>query len=103
MVEVLLVSVVVTTVSFSLPLLWGKCTVLPTDMSNFTTQQKELVAQLIPFKCDPRTEYNKVASPISCNANVAIRQVHVFDKGLYDIHIHLKHIPFLEPEVPASA
>jgi chloride channel 7 len=27
----------------------------------------------------------------------------VFNEGLYDIHIHLKHIPFLEPEVPTIA
>eukprot|EP00534_Pseudo-nitzschia_fraudulenta_P014160 CAMPEP_0201236950 /NCGR_PEP_ID=MMETSP0852-20130820/8301_1 /ASSEMBLY_ACC=CAM_ASM_000632 /TAXON_ID=183588 /ORGANISM="Pseudo-nitzschia fraudulenta, Strain WWA7" /LENGTH=901 /DNA_ID=CAMNT_0047531037 /DNA_START=278 /DNA_END=2983 /DNA_ORIENTATION=- len=27
----------------------------------------------------------------------------VFNEGLYDIHIHLKHIPFMEPEVPTIA
>ena len=27
----------------------------------------------------------------------------VFNEGLYDIHIHLKNIPFLEPEVPTIA
>lgn len=27
----------------------------------------------------------------------------VFNEGLYDIHIHLKHIPFMEPEVPPVA
>lgn len=27
----------------------------------------------------------------------------VFNEGLYDIHIHLKHIPFLEPDVPTIA
>eukprot|EP00529_Nitzschia_sp_RCC80_P005006 CAMPEP_0113455330 /NCGR_PEP_ID=MMETSP0014_2-20120614/8320_1 /TAXON_ID=2857 /ORGANISM="Nitzschia sp." /LENGTH=932 /DNA_ID=CAMNT_0000346757 /DNA_START=220 /DNA_END=3018 /DNA_ORIENTATION=+ /assembly_acc=CAM_ASM_000159 len=27
----------------------------------------------------------------------------VFNEGLYDIHIHLKHIPFMEPEVPPIA
>jgi chloride channel 7 len=27
----------------------------------------------------------------------------IFNEGLYDIHIHLKHIPFLEPDVPPIA
>lgn len=27
----------------------------------------------------------------------------VFNEGLYDIHIHLKHIPFMEPDVPPIA
>ena len=27
----------------------------------------------------------------------------VFNEGLYDIHIHLKHIPFLEEDVPTIA
>ena len=27
----------------------------------------------------------------------------VFNEGLYDIHNHLKHIPFLEAEVPTIA
>lgn len=78
MLEVVLLSVLVTTVSFVMPLLWGKCTELPTDMQDWTNQEKELVGSLISFKCDPEKEYNEVASLFFCEADVAIRQLFHF-------------------------
>ena len=35
--------------------------------------------------------------------DIMIHSAPLLYSGLYDIHIHLKHIPFLEPEVPTIA
>ena len=109
MVEVLVMSILVTTVSFVMPLLWGRCTELPTDMQDWTNQEKELVGNLVPFNCIPGKEYNEgsfmcllhlllslslslflmhknilllhnhiVASLFFCEADVAIRQLFHF-------------------------
>jgi H+/Cl- antiporter ClcA len=77
-VEVLCMSVLVTTVSFIMPLLWNRCTELPTDMQDWTNQEKELVNSLVPFYCVPGKEYNEVASLFFCEADVAIRQLFHF-------------------------
>jgi chloride channel 7 len=50
-VEVVVMSLIVTTVSFVMPLLWNRCTELPTDMQDWTNQEKELVSSLVPFNC----------------------------------------------------
>ena len=76
--EVLAMSVLVTTVSFVMPLLWNRCTELPTDMQDWTNQEKELVNSLVPFYCVPGKEYNEVASLFFCEADVAIRQLFHF-------------------------
>jgi hypothetical protein len=57
--EAVAISMLVTTVSFVMPLLWGRCTELPTDMQDWTNQEKELVANLVPFNCIPGKEYNE--------------------------------------------
>lgn len=77
-IEVLLMSILVTTVSFVMPLLWNRCTELPTDMQDWTNQEKELVGNLIPFNCIPGKQYNEVASLFFCEADVAIRQLFHF-------------------------
>ncbi len=58
-VEILLISFVCTIVSYVMPKLWGKCTELPTDMQDWTNQEKELVSNLVPFNCVPGKEYNE--------------------------------------------
>lgn len=73
-----MISVLVTTVSFVMPLLWGRCTELPTDMQDWTNQEKTLVGNLVPFNCIPGKEYNEVASLYFCEADVAIRQLFHF-------------------------
>jgi len=77
-VEVLVLSILVTTVSFAMPLLWGRCTELPTDMQEMSNQEKELVGNLVPFNCISGKEYNEVASLYFCEADVAIRQLFHF-------------------------
>ncbi|KAL7554548.1 hypothetical protein ACHAWF_018010, partial [Thalassiosira exigua] len=78
MVEVIVMSVLVTTVSFLMPLLWGRCTELPTDMQDWTNQEKDLVNNLVAFNCIPGKQYNEVASLFLIEADVAIRQLFHF-------------------------
>mmetsp|Transcript_7074 Transcript_7074/g.10297 ORF Transcript_7074/g.10297 Transcript_7074/m.10297 type:complete len:927 (-) Transcript_7074:203-2983(-) len=77
-VEVVVMSILVTTVSFVMPLIWNRCTELPTDMQDWTNQEKDLVNNLVPFNCIPGKEYNEVASLYFCEADVAIRQLFHF-------------------------
>ncbi len=79
-VEVMLVSVLVSLVSFLLPLFWGKCTPIPTD-ENFTEAQLQLLEDLVPFRCVAGEEYNEVASLIFTDPGDAIRQ-------LFHLHKH---------------
>ena len=75
--EVLVISVIVTTVSYILPSLW-RCTELPTDMQDWTNQEKDLVGKLVPFQCIPGKEYNEVASLFFTDGPVAIQQLFHF-------------------------
>lgn len=76
--EVIVITFLVSTVSFLMPLLWGHCTELPTDMQDWTNQEKNLVDALIPFRCVPGKEYNEVASLIFTEADTAIKQLFHF-------------------------
>ena len=83
--EVIAVSLLVTTVSFLMPLLWNRCTELPTDMQDWTNQEKDLVDSLVPFRCVPGKEYNEVASLILTDADTAIKQLfHFRESGAND-------------------
>ena len=73
--EVLIVCLIVSTVSFLMPLLWGTCTELPRDMQDWSEQEKSLVDSLVPFRCIPGKEYNQVASLYFNDADVSIRQL----------------------------
>lgn len=76
--EVIVISVGVSFVSFLLPLIWGRCTELPTDMADWSNQEKHLVESLVPFQCVPGKEYNEVASLIFTEADTAIKQLFHF-------------------------
>jgi chloride channel 7 len=78
--EVVLISILVSIVSFALPLLWTKCTPLP-DVESLDEQQRALVEELVPFCCIPGEEYNELASLIFTEAGSAIRQ-------LFHLHSH---------------
>lgn len=77
-VEVLGVSFLVSAVSFLMPVLWGRCTALPTDMQDWNNQEKNLVEALVPFGCKAGKEYNEVASLIFTEADTAIKQLFHF-------------------------
>jgi chloride channel 7 len=80
-VEVILISLGVSVVSFGIPLIWGRCTELPQDMQDWSNQEKNLVESLVPFQCEPGKEYNEVASLIFTEADTAIKQLFHFREG----------------------
>lgn len=83
--EVIAISLLVTIVSFLMPLLWNRCTELPTDMQDWSNQEKDLVDSLVPFRCVPGKEYNEVASLILTDADTAIKQLfHFRESGAND-------------------
>jgi len=83
--EVICVSLLVSVVSFVMPLVWGRCTELPTDMQDWTNQEKNLVDALVPFRCEKGKEYNEVASLIFTEADTAIKQLfHFRESGAND-------------------
>lgn len=84
-IEVILLTMGVSTISFLMPVLWNKCTKRPTDMQDWTNQEKNLVDALVPFQCDPTKEYNEVASLILTDAETAIKQLfHFREAGAED-------------------
>jgi len=83
--EVALVSILVSTLSFVMPLLWNRCTELPNEIQDWSNQEMKLVAALVPFKCIPRKEYNEVASLIFTEADTAIKQLFHFREAGKDV------------------
>merc|ERR1719261_761291 len=77
-IEVCVIAFGVSVISFAMPLIWGRCTDLPSDMQDWTNQEKNLVESLVPFNCEPGKEYNEVASLIFTEADVAIKQLFHF-------------------------
>jgi len=83
-VEVILVSILVSVVSFVLPLMWNRCTDKPTDMQDWSNQEKNLVDALVQFQCE-EGQYNEVASLIFTDADTAIKQLfHFREAGIDD-------------------
>eukprot|EP00814_Leptocylindrus_danicus_P006643 CAMPEP_0116013034 /NCGR_PEP_ID=MMETSP0321-20121206/5483_1 /TAXON_ID=163516 /ORGANISM="Leptocylindrus danicus var. danicus, Strain B650" /LENGTH=822 /DNA_ID=CAMNT_0003482501 /DNA_START=36 /DNA_END=2504 /DNA_ORIENTATION=+ len=78
--EVIGVSMLVTCISFLLPLIWQRCTDLPDDMAEMTNQEKNLVDLLVPFRCESG-KYNEVASLIFTEPDIAIKQLFHFQEG----------------------
>jgi chloride channel 7 len=71
-VEVIGVSVMVSVVTFLLPLVWVKCTPSPTDLE---LHELPLLEELVSFQCESGKEYNELASHYFTNPGVAIRQL----------------------------
>lgn len=83
-VEVILISMLVTTVSFVIPMVWDRCTEKPTDMQDWSNQEKNLVDALVQFQCE-EGQYNEVASLIFTDADTAIKQLfHFREAGVDD-------------------
>lgn len=84
--EVLFVAGLGSIVSFVMPILWNRCTELPTDMQDWSNQEKNLVDALVPFRCEAGKEYNEVASLFFTDADTAIKQLfHFRENGEDDV------------------
>jgi H+/Cl- antiporter ClcA len=76
--EVLFVVMLMSSIAFALPLMWGKCTPLPVDMEGWSDQEKQLVAELVPLYCPQETHYNELASLYLTDSDTAIKQLFHF-------------------------
>eukprot|EP00978_Attheya_sp_CCMP212_P032602 scaffold128088_cov41-Attheya_sp.AAC.3 len=61
-----------------------RCTELPTDMQDWSNQEKNLVDALVPFRCVAGKEYNEVASLVLTDADTAIKQLFHFRENGQD-------------------
>ncbi|KAG7374782.1 chloride channel [Nitzschia inconspicua] len=77
--EVLFVSSAMSVVMFFLPLAYTKCTPIPTD--NRSEEQMDMWEKVVPFLCEPGTEYNELASLIFTDPGDSIRL-------LFHLHKH---------------
>lgn len=50
----------------------------PTDVYDWTDEEKELTSHLVPLYCEPGTEYNQLASLFLTDSDTAIKQLFHF-------------------------
>lgn len=72
--EVMVLTAFWSIISFLLPLIWAECTPVPTDTADWTASEKELLDELVQFKCN-ENQYNQVASLLFTPADVAMQQL----------------------------
>ena len=77
--ELIVITSVWTIISFVLPLMWQVCTVLPTETANWTSQQYNLLQELVQFQC-PSGQYNEVASLYFVSADTAMQQLYHYNE-----------------------
>jgi chloride channel 7 len=78
LVEVILITAVMSSITCVLPYLWTKCTPLPVDMKGWSSQEKALVLELNPLYCPAETHYNELASLWLTDSDGAIKQLFHF-------------------------
>lgn len=81
-IELVLITLAMSFISFILPLMWQVCTNIPLEYeeesSTFTAQELSLLEELVPFQCEPHTQYNQLASLYFTSGEVAMRQLFHF-------------------------
>lgn len=92
LIEVLIVSFVMSTLSFVLPLAWKECRAVPATVSNFT-QESKLIGSLVRFQC-AEGEYNELASLFFTEQDVASGSESSKHKHK---HKHKQHLPADNP------
>lgn len=77
MVELLALTLVMSLLAFLLPLMWPVCTPVPTNTADWTTQELDLLDNLVQFQCRSN-HYNQVASLYFAPADIAMQQLYHF-------------------------
>lgn len=77
MVELVLITLVMCLLSFLLPLMWSYCTPVPTNTADWTSQELDLLDDLVQFQCDDN-HYNQVASLYFTSSDIAMQQLYHF-------------------------
>ena len=77
MIDLLILTFVFAVITFVLPLMWDSCTALPTDTADWTTQELDLLDDLVQFQCNSN-QYNQVASLYFVPADLAMQQLYHF-------------------------
>ena len=77
MVELCTITLIMSFISFILPLCWQVCTPIPEDGPYTTNQEEELYLKLVQFQCEPG-HYNQLASLYFTSGDTAMRQLYHF-------------------------
>ncbi|RYZ90921.1 MAG: CBS domain-containing protein [Proteobacteria bacterium] len=77
MIELLLLTTVMALISFIFPLMWNLCTPVPTNTSDWTDQEIDLLDELVTFQCKDN-QYNQLASLYFTSADTAMQQLFHF-------------------------
>ena len=75
--ELVLITLGMSFISFILPLCWQQCTEVPTDMTNLSKQELSLLSHLVRFQCD-EGQYNQLASLYFTSGDMGMRQLFHF-------------------------
>ena len=96
--EVCALSLIVSCVSFLMPLCYTKCTPMPADPH--TEQEAELFKKLVSFRCEAGLEYNELATLYFAEPGVAIRQLfHLHRHAFSDSALILFFFPYISMAV----
>ena len=75
MVELLVITFAMATITFVLPLIYNECTPIPLNTADWTSEQVAYLDQLVTFQCGAN-EYNQVASLYFTPSDIAMQQLY---------------------------
>jgi chloride channel 7 len=75
MLELVTITFVMCLLSFLIPLMWPFCTQIPTNTANWTSQELDLLDELVQFQCGSN-QYNQVASLYFTSSDIAMQQLY---------------------------
>eukprot|EP01034_Spumella_vulgaris_P021794 gene21794-27863_t len=77
MVELIAITLLMSFISFILPICWQVCTDKPEETSDLPQQEVDLIERLVSFQC-PEGQYNQLASLYFTSGDIAMRQLFHF-------------------------
>ncbi len=78
LIEVWVITALMTSLAFFVSYAWTTCTPLPLDMTGWTEQEKQLTTELHALYCPRGTHYNELASLYLTDSDHAIKQLFHF-------------------------